>query len=60
MPFCHFFRLPEFTYDGQLKILEQYRDNSNGMQHATDWTNDLFQILQNLYDKGILNAENIK
>ena len=67
MFFLLLFRLADFTYNGQLKILEHYRDTSKGAYHAMHWTKELFQILQIMYDKGemrgpygITNADNIK
>ena len=60
--------LPDFTYNGQLKIIEFYRGkNAKAETHALHWTKELFEILQNVYDKGELqgpygteNVENIK
>ena len=63
--FC--FRLPDFSYGGQLKIQEFYRDDASGVSHITHWSKDLLRLIQFKYEENSLNGpygvpvvENIK
>jgi hypothetical protein len=50
------FRIEDFSYGGQLKILNYYRDDANGVTHNTDWTKELFDIIQQMYENNQLTG----
>ena len=50
------YSLSDFSYNGRIKIQEFYRDETNGATHNVDWTKDLFDFFQQLYEQGELRA----
>ena len=48
----YFNSLPDFSYNDQLKIQEYYRDDNNGVSHNVEWTKDLFELIQKLFQSG--------
>ena len=46
-----YYRLPDFSYNGRLKIEEFYRDDTDGATHVLRWSEDLFKQLDIMYDE---------